>query len=68
MSVMSIHDTDFSRCIRSSIPPSPAAPARYANKGMDVFGDITLPMRNNSPGGMNPVGKGKAVMREYGDR
>jgi len=37
-------------------------------KGMDVFGDITLPTRNGSPRGMSPIGKGKGVLKEYGDR
>ncbi|WVW86388.1 hypothetical protein I302_108434 [Kwoniella bestiolae CBS 10118] len=77
---MSIYDTEFSRRIRSSVPSSPrTAPSsprydlRSNGKGGngDVFGDITSPMRNASPRA-SPisanVGKGKGVVREYGDR
>ncbi|WWD03932.1 hypothetical protein V865_001990 [Kwoniella europaea PYCC6329] len=79
---MSIYDTEFSRRIRSSVPqpPSPGSP-RYDLRSNgkvgngDVFGDITSPMKNGSASpraspmsmGAN-VGKGKGVVREYGDR
>ena len=62
---MSIYDTEFSRRIRSSVPPSPGSSPRYIVKGVDVFGDITLPMRNDSPREMSPMGKspmGKSPM------
>jgi hypothetical protein len=74
---MSIYETEFSRRIRSSVPPSPSSPGRYgagagagggAKKGGDVFGDITVPVRNGSPRGMSPAGKGKGMTRDYGDR
>ena len=67
---MSIYDTEFSRRLRSSVPPSPGSPSRYHNPKPDVFGDITLPLRNASPQVPSPVSarKGKGVVRDYGDR
>lgn len=66
---MSVHDTEFSRRLRSSIPSSPGSPSRYTPG--DVFGDITGPLRNGSPRANSPgqVRKGKGVAgRDYGDR
>lgn len=67
---MSIHDTDFTRRLRSVA--SPPAPPRSTTKRShysrerDIFGDV----EQASPRGMSPKlkGKGKAVVRDYGDR
>ncbi|ORY31623.1 WD40-repeat-containing domain protein [Naematelia encephala] len=78
---MSIYETDFSRRLGGA-PPSPSSsPARTSTRPSkppaDVFGDITLPVRNGnghahggSPRSMSPVSliKGKGVSRDYGDR
>lgn len=67
---MSIHDTDFTRRLRSvasppSLPRSAIKRSQYP-RDRDVFGDV----EQASPRGMSPQlkGKGKAVMRDYGDR
>ncbi|GFZ51047.1 APC/C activator protein CDC20 [Saitozyma sp. JCM 24511] len=84
---MSIYETEFSRRIRASPAArgtSPSSPRHSGTSSLsrrrdgagalagDVFVDITVPVRNGSPGsvsrGMSPIGKGKGVMRDYGDR
>ncbi|KAK4684298.1 cell division cycle 20-like protein 1, cofactor of APC complex, partial [Tremellales sp. Uapishka_1] len=63
---MSIYDTEFSRRIRSSVPPSPGS-SSYISQA-DVFGETITSIRTSSPRGMSPVIKGKAISRDYGDR
>lgn len=74
---MSIYETDFSRRLRSSVPLSPGSSKLYSTRNLtpgpaDVFGDITSPMGNGnaSPRAGSPgsARKGKAAMRDYGDR
>lgn len=69
---MSIHDTDFTRRLRSvaspaaSRPPAKRSQFPPRDRDRDVFGDIEQP----GPRAMSPKlkGKGKAVERDYGDR
>ncbi|ORX39456.1 WD40-repeat-containing domain protein [Kockovaella imperatae] len=71
---MSMYESEFSRRLLASIPPSPksSSSSHYSpmKPGPDVFGDITLPLGNASPRGASPLGKmkGKAAVRDYGDR
>lgn len=68
---MSIHDTDFTRRLRS-VASSPAQPrstskrSQQCSRDRDVFGDV----EQHSPRGTSPKlkGKGKVVVRDYGDR
>jgi hypothetical protein len=61
-----MYDTEFSRRLRSSVPPSPGSPSRGLNSN-DVFGDIT-PLKGSPRMGSPSARKGKGVPRDYGDR
>lgn len=68
---MPIHDTDFTRRLRSVASPTPSrtpsklSPFPPRDFDRDVFVDVETTQRAMSP---KLKGKGKAVERDYGDR